>query len=205
MPSMYPEETHVENTAGHYVGSAKMKSIAAFFIAALVLTFTPMLASGQKRSLEVKTRLDKICSRTAEYGCYTNHKYGYVLAWPKQFFTPQGESDAGDGQAFTSKNGQMELAVWAIYNDVLEQTLPEAYQQALDEPNQEVTYKHIGKNFFVVSGHRGGKIFYRRTVLSNDVQASFDLAYDPSMQDVMDPIVKDISDSFCIDPAFQWQ
>jgi membrane-associated protease RseP (regulator of RpoE activity) len=48
MPSIYLEDTHAENTAGHYVGSAKMKSTVAFFIAVLVLTFTPVLASGQK-------------------------------------------------------------------------------------------------------------------------------------------------------------
>ena len=182
-----------------------MKSTVTFFIAVLVLTFTPMLASGQKPSLEVKTRLDKVCSRTAEYGCYTNHKYGYVLAWPKQLLTPQGESDAGDGQAFTSKDGRISLAAWAIYNNVLEQTLPEAYQQAMDEPNQAVTYKHLGKDFFVVSGHKNGKIFYRKTALSNDVQASFEFEYDSTMQNVMDPIIKDIAASFTIDALFQWR
>ena len=182
-----------------------MKSTASLLIAFLVLTFVPVLASAQERSPAAKTRLDKVCSRTAEYGCYTNHKYGYAIAWPKQLLTPQGESDAGDGQAFASKDGGMELAVWAIYNNVLEQTLSEAYQQVLDEPSQTVTYKHIGKDFFVVSGHKDGKIFYRRTGLANDVQASFELAYDPSLQSVVDPILKDIAASFSIDPVFQWQ
>ncbi len=182
-----------------------MKSTTAIFIAFLVLSFTPALASGQKDSPTTKTRLDKICSSTTEYGCYTNHKYGYVIAWPKQYLTPQGESDAGDGQAFTSKDGRISLAVWAIYNDVLEQTLPEAYQQALDEPNQAVTYKHLGKDFFVVSGHKNGKIFYRKTALSNDVQASFEFEYDSTMQNVMGPFIKDIAASFTIDALFQWR
>lgn len=175
-------------------------------LTALLLTLSVAgPAPAREPAPEVKARLDKVCSRTNVYDCYANHKYGYVLAWPRQLLAPQGESDAGDGQVFAAPDGRAELRCWAGFNDVLEQTIPAALAEALAEPGRQVTYRHRGKDFFVVSGLEGGKIFYRKTMLAHGVLASFELAYDPAQKARFDPVVQDLAASFSIDPAFGYQ
>lgn len=162
-------------------------------------------APAREPAPEVQARLDKVCSRTSVYGCYANHKYGYVLAWPRQLLTPQGESDAGDGQVFAAPDGRAELRCWAGFNDVLETTIPAALAEALAEPGRQATYQHRGKDFFVVSGLDGGKIFYRKTMLAHGVLASFELLYDPAQKALFDPVVRALAASFSIDPAFGYR
>lgn len=183
-----------------------MRRPLAAGLAALLLTLSVAgPATAREPAPEIRARLDKVCSRAKVYGCYANHKYGYVLAWPKGLLTPQGESDAGDGQVFAAPDGRAELRCWAGFNDVLETTIPAALAEAVAEPGRQVTYRHRGKDFFVVSGLEGGKIFYRKTVLAHGVLASFELAYDPAQKALFDPVVRDLAASFSIDPAFGYQ
>jgi len=170
---------------------------------ALLLTMTSaMTAWAAEPAAEAMARLDRVCSRTAEYGCYANHKYGYVLAWPRKYLEPRGESDAGDGQVFAAPDGRAELRCWAGFNDVLEQTIPAAFLQALEESGRQVTYKYMGTDFFVLSGLQNDRIFYRRTMLAHGVLATFELSYDPTLKTLFDPVARDLSTSFTIDPAF---
>lgn len=182
-----------------------MKKHAMFAMALLLILTTSGEAPAREPAAATKARLDKVCSRTAEYACYTNHKYGYVLPWPKRVLKPFGESDAGDGQVFAAPDGRAELRCWAGFNDVLEETIPGAFAQAIKEPGRHVTYKHLGKDFFVVSGQEGKHIFYRKTLLAHGILASFELVYEPSLKPLFDPVAVDLSSSFSIDPAFGFE
>ena len=182
-----------------------MKRLATLLATLLLTLATFQGISAREPAPETKAKLDRVCSRTAEYACYTNHKYGYVLAWPRRLLKPLGESDAGDGQIFAAPDGQSELRCWAGFNDVLEQTIPEAFAQALREPSRQVTYKHLNKDFFVISGLEGSTIFYRKTILSHGVLATFELVYASGLKDLFDPLIKEISSSFSVDPAFTYQ
>jgi len=173
---------------------------------ALVLAMVDQGWAGQGRpSGEVIARLDAVCGQTGVYGCYTNHKYGYVVAWPNKHLTGQGESDSGDGQIFSSPDGQAQLACWAYFNDVLGESIGQAYAQAIQEAGAQISYKHLGKDFFVISGIKDGMIFYRKTLLAHGVQASFELRYAAQLKAAFDPIVKDVARSFSVDPAFSWR
>lgn len=173
---------------------------------ALALTMGSQVWAGQGQpSREVMARLDAVCGQTGVYGCYTNNRYGYVVAWPKQYLTGQGESDSGDGQIFSSPDGQARLACWAYFNDVLGESISQAYAQAIQEAGAQVSYKHLGKDFFVISGVRDGMIYYRKTLLTHGVQASFELSYAAQLKAAFDPIVKDVARSFSVDPAFSWR
>lgn len=177
--------------------------------ALLCLTVSWAMAQDDAAPLDpsrgVSARLDSVCGRATVYGCYANHRYGYVVAWPKKFLQPGGESDSGDGQRFRSRDGSAEMACWGVFHEVIGNSLAEAYSEAAGEPGAQVTYKHLGKDFFVLSGIREGKIFYRKTIRAGDVEASFELVYSPALKDAFDPIVKDVSGGFVIDPAFAWQ
>ena len=189
-----------------------MKS--AGILATLTLAFAvlgsaglPAIAAGAPGgpSPETAARLNAVCGQTTVYDCYTNHKYGYVLAWPLRHLTPQGESDSGDGQMFASPDGRALLSCWAYLSDVQGQSIDQAYGEALMEAGPQVSYKHLGKDFFVISGFKGVKIFYRKTMLAHGVQASFELSYAPELKNEFDPVVKDLARSFSVDPAFRWR
>jgi len=185
----------------------------ALFITALLvfLAATACIASAQSGaaatgpSREGAARIKAVCGRSAEYGCYTNHKYGYVAAWPKRYLKPEGESDSGDGQRFMSPDGRASLACWGSFHTVLGQSLKAAFAEATEDPGATVTYKRLGKDFFVVSGLREGRIFYRKTIRSGEVEASFELDYDPALKPAFDPVVKDLAGSFAIAPDFTWR
>lgn len=151
---------------------------------------------------ELEKNASAVCGMTDVYDCYTNHKYGYLLAWPKRLLAAQGESDAGDGQVFAAPDGRAQLVCWAGFNSVLKRPLKAAFQEAQQEPGLQVTYKSLGKDFFVVSGFQEGKIVYRKTVMTALVQATFVLTYDQSLKDTFNPLVGGMSKSFIAHAAF---
>ena len=160
------------------------------------------LWSASTKQMDAMGRFEDVCSRADEYGCYVNHRYGYALAWPKRLLSPRGESDAGDGQVFAAQDGRSELRCWGSFNDAPPLTISEALAAALAESRRQVTYKHLGRDFFVLSGHAGGRIFYRRTALAHGVLATFELTYEPSLKSLFDPVIQDLCAGFIIDPAF---
>ncbi|KHK02402.1 hypothetical protein [Desulfovibrio sp. TomC] len=161
-------------------------------------------AGSQTTDPKAASAIEAVCARTDVYDCYANHTYGYVLAWPRKLLKALGESDAGDGQLFVAPDDKARLTCWAGYTNVQGKKLSAVYDQALRESGQEISYKHQGKNFFVLSGTRDGKIFYRKTILEHGVQASFELTYDPSLIETLTPVLADLARSFRIDPAFAW-
>jgi len=169
-------------------------------VALLLLSAYPIGAGGAPT--KGMDAFEDVCSRADEYDCYVNHRYGYALAWPKKLLSPMGESDAGDGQVFVSPGGRAVLRCWGSFNDAVQQTIPEALAQALAEPGRQVTYRHAGRSFFVLSGYTDGRIFYRRSILAHGVLATFELTYETSLKKLFDPVIRDISAGFIIDPAF---
>jgi hypothetical protein len=151
-------------------------------------------SKGPEMSVEAQAKLDAICGRTDVYGCYANTKYGYVIAWPKKYLKAEDEADDGGGKMFTSSDDKASMACWAYFNNVTT-PLQKGYQEAQKEPGIQVTYKHMGPDFFVVSGIRDGKIFYRKTVKGKTAQASFELTYDPALKQAFDPVVGDLAKS----------
>ena len=144
-----------------------------------------------------------ICSITDKYDCYTNHRYGYVIAWPKKLLVARGESDAGDGQIFDAPDGRARLLCWAMFNDIENKSLLAMFREAQAESGLHVTYKHMGKNCFVVSGTVGNEIVYKRTIINDTINATFILTYDKSLRTTFDVMVEDIAKSFRANPEFQ--
>ena len=155
-------------------------------------------APGGALSPEMETKANAVCARTDIFNCYSNNKYGYQVAWPHKLLTAQGESDAGDGQIFSAPDGPAQLTCWAGFTNVLPQSLQKGFEEAQQEPGLQVTYKHKGKNFFVVSGNKEGMIVYRKTVITSQVQATFVLTYSQAQKNEFDPIVGDIANSLII-------
>jgi hypothetical protein len=133
------------------------------------------------------------------YQTYHNARFAYSISYPASLLQPQGEAANGDGQKFLSGDGRAELIVYGRYN-ALNGTLKQAYTEEstakVGHPRRVVTYKVLRANWFVVSGHEGGKTFYQKTMLKGDTFKTFRIEYDESEKAVFDPVTKRIEKSF---------
>jgi hypothetical protein len=127
------------------------------------------------------------------YKTYSNARFGYSVSYPAAILVPQGEADNGDGQIFRSKDGHAEMRVFGRYN-VQNETLRSAFNAA--QEGKSVTYKLLRGNFYVVSGHEGGKIFYEKTLLKGDTFKTFMIEYDEADASTYDAITARIARSF---------
>ena len=96
----------------------------------------------------------------AGYNKYTNLRYGFTVFWPSSFKaqpTPQN----GDGQTWTSPDGQVLLSASGVNN--LSNYSPEQ-EEAIDARSMSVAYDNISGNVVTVSGYKnsGRTIVYRR-------------------------------------------
>jgi hypothetical protein len=133
----------------------------------------------------------------AGFQTYVNARFGYRIFYPDDF-TPQGESDNGDGQVFTGRD-DAELRVWGGYN-VLRETPASAMREELrrcSENQRQVTYRTVGKGFFVVSGYEpdGARIFYLKKIVRPSVQVGFEFVYPVNNRSRYDQEVRVIANS----------
>jgi hypothetical protein len=131
-------------------------------------------------------------AQRAVYRTYTNARYGYSIAYPAHLLTPQGEADNGDGQIFRSRDGQAEMRVYGSQD--LGGGLAAAYAEAQDGKN--VVYKTMKRNWFVVSGYNGEKIFYQKTMIRGGELKTFTIEYDESQKSTYDAVTARIARSF---------
>lgn len=130
-----------------------------------------------------------------KYDTYGNARFGYSISYPSNLI-PKGEAENGDGQVFEAKDKSAKLTVWGS-NNALNQSLKEIYNGDLKEYGKAVTYKSLGANSYVISGKRNGKIFYQKTIKSDeDVYFTFILEYAESKRATYDKAVTQIVKSF---------
>jgi serine/threonine-protein kinase len=102
-------------------------------------------------------------SDTPGYNEYANPRYGFTTLLPSSF-RAQPPPDDGDGQAWTSPDGQVVLAVYGT-NNVLDYS-PEQ-DEAADARLLSVVYVNISGDIVTVSGYKnnGHTIVYQRDVV----------------------------------------
>lgn len=121
-----------------------------------------------------------------KYETYCNGKFGFCVDYPVGILYPQGESGSGDGQIFKSKDAENTLRVYRDFRDNIDPdttyNIETAYNEDSrgnipDKPKRVITYKKLEKSFFVVSGYNNGKIFYQKTIMSNNQLATCIIEY----------------------------
>lgn len=98
---------------------------------------------------------------------YTNPRFGTQADVPVGDFTAVSPPANGDGLKWISSDGLGELSVygsfggspetWAEYQKMIE---------GLSADTMTITYSASGKDWFVISGHSGGRISYMKAVRS---------------------------------------
>ena len=106
---------------------------------------------------------------------YTNDRFGYSISYRSDMFIAQPESDNRDGCRFVSMDNRATITTWGRY---VMGSLDSEYLSAIKGKN--ITYQSVHPSWFALSGFRGSKIFYRKTLISKDGLSlhSFELEYD---------------------------
>ena len=107
------------------------------------------------------------------YATYQNNRFGYSINYPQNSFIPQPESDYGDGCIFLNDMQQEVLRVFGRYNTPEDGPAVSLAQQfnsdikSATRQHKTITYKKLGKTFYVLSGYSNNTIFYQKTILLN--------------------------------------
>jgi serine/threonine-protein kinase len=155
------------------------------------LAAIPVSAFAQPR----KTSTDETSTREI-WKTYFNDRFGTSIEYPSRF-KPGRPPDNNDGQSFTAGDGA-QLAVWGSFN-ALEHDVAglEAFLREDPKEGEKITYRAAGKNWLVLSGTRGDRLFYKRYLLShrNEVENAFEISYPAALASAYDPIVARLSKS----------
>jgi hypothetical protein len=151
-----------------------MKKLFLLTIAILFFISCKENKTETTKIIQVKDSISKLViqkqrSNDLKYENYHNSTYGFEIDYPSEILFPQGESDSHDGQIFSSKNNENELRVYRSFIDVGEDSeidLKVQFNKAIKVKPESITYKKLGKDFFVISGFTDkGQIYYQKTYL----------------------------------------
>lgn len=131
---------------------------------------------------------------------YSNPRFNDSIEYPSSLLSPRGDSPPGDGHLFASEDLQAQMIIYGTLN-VLEQTIRDLFKQEARDVvtpkiTKRVTYKRQKDNWFVISGYIGPKIFYQKTILSNDMFKTFYIEYAENQRQRYDPILSRLGNSF---------
>ncbi len=132
-----------------------------------------------------------------DWAVYANAKYLFQTCYPADLLHGQGESPASDGQVFSGPDG-VKLTASAIYNIDGETlaALADETGQRLAGGHGQVTYRHMTRNGFTLSGVSDGTVFYTKTILSHDAVKHFELVYPASLKAIYDPVAAHVQGCF---------
>ena len=132
-----------------------------------------------------------------DWAVYANAKYQFQTCYPADLLRGQGESPASDGQVFSGTDGA-KLTASAIYNIDGETlaALADETGQRLAGAHGQVTYRHVTRNGFTLSGTSDGTVFYTKTILSHDAVKHFELVYPAGLKATYDPVAAHLQGCF---------
>jgi serine/threonine-protein kinase len=127
---------------------------------------------------------------------YRNTRFGTSIEYPSRFHAGH-PPDNNDGQSFTADDGA-KLSVWGSFN-ALEHDVAglEAFLREDPKEGEKITYRAAGRNWLVLSGTRGDRLFYRRHLFSHkrEVVNAFEISYPAALASTYNPIVTRIAKS----------
>ncbi|OBQ87548.1 hypothetical protein [Mesorhizobium sp. WSM3873] len=126
-----------------------------------------------------------------------NARFGTSCTFPDEIFSDRlPEPENGDGQQWSAPDGAS-LTCSGIYN--IDNDTPKGFvadEKANTGPGYKITYSKSGKNWAVVSGIKGDKVFYERRLFGKDgVIRTVWIEYPSSLKAKYDPLTGAIAAS----------
>jgi hypothetical protein len=132
---------------------------------------------------------------------FRNDTFGFAFSYPPLFrLDPESVTERGDSARFWTSDRRATAVVNAVPNTrgvPLRRLMAEAEGDITHNSGGEITYRRIRDNWFVLSGHMAGRIFYRRTLLtSRGIEATLWMEFPRDMRPCLDEAVTVMSLSF---------
>lgn len=134
-----------------------------------------------------------------ELSIYRNDRYRFELSFPAAIFSPDGIAESDRGKMFKSRDGAARLLASAGPND--SQLTLEAYRQFVlnkSYSGARIDYAPVRRNWFVLSGTIGDKMFYERITLKcgGKVIYGWQMFYPAAERKLYDPVVEAVHRSY---------
>ena len=130
-----------------------------------------------------------------DYRTYRNARFGTTLVYPANLLAPRPESPNGDGRRFFSRDGKIELSVFAFRNLQKRSARGEMNRAGRDwkRDGARITYQKSGTNWFALSGYVGSDIFYEKTLFKSGVFHTLIWQYPPALKKRLDaPVTRSV-------------
>jgi hypothetical protein len=125
-----------------------------------------------------------------EWTRYENPRFGTVIDYPADLFLALPPPENGDGLSFKSVDDAARFIVFGQMN-AFDQTVEEMMADDLASGAYgQVTYQRKGTDWYVLSGYRGGNVYYRKVVVpaGGDTLHVFEIDYPPARKAAYDRI-----------------
>ena len=151
----------------------------------------PLLSILLKRTVVGVSCGVVLAAHAAEpYSIYENRRFNFSVDVPVAL-EPQGESENGEGQRFSSKSDHATALVYGSHGGPCT-----ARSMMADPQGSTVTYTFARGGASVVSGYRQGNIFYKKAIQKSDRCLMLDIEYDARLRKVYDAVVIRMAKSF---------
>jgi hypothetical protein len=158
----------------------------------LLALLLPVAAAGQD------------CPRAApgaEPWAYRNPRHGFGFTVPAVFaLDADSVTEAGDSARFFTPDRRATAVVNAAPNArrlSLRDLMAEAEGDVVQNAGGDITYRRIRDDWFVISGHMVGRIYYRRTLLTGaGIVATLWMEFPPELRPCLEGAVTTMSLSF---------
>jgi hypothetical protein len=142
-----------------------------------------------------RTEPDCIGMRGGQPLTYRNAHFGFTMTYPSTFVLDANSiPESGDSARFWASDRQATAVVTGTLNSQgqsLADLFRDATQDVIENGRGVITYTRRRDNWFVISGFMAGRIFYRRTMLSQgsrvigDLWIEFPRAMRPCFEDAV--------------------
>ena len=124
------------------------------------------------------------------YWVYENTRLRFSVEVP-EVFEPQGEADGGEGQRFSSRDGEATARVHGSHAGPCT-----ARAMIADPQGSTITYTFARGGASVVSGYWRDRIFYKKAIRKKYRCLMLDIEYPVRSRDLYDPVTVRMARSF---------
>jgi hypothetical protein len=162
-----------------------------------LLVLAPVLSPFAQRAAAQSTS----CPDLGRPRTYRNARFRFQLDYPERLaLDPESVPEANDSARFWTPDRRVTAVVNGSGNLTglsLEQMMREAEGDILQNGRGDITYRRRRDNWFVLSGHMAGRIYYRRTMLlRSGAAATLWMEFPPELRPCLDGAVTLMSLSF---------
>ena len=133
---------------------------------------------------------------------YINNRFGFSIDYPKDILEMQSESECGDGNDFMDAKDSVIITVFGRRNEDSEGNKINLSEQLSDDLKElktdgsMITYQKLGQKFYVISGLKNSKVFYRKTITIDNAFAFTIIEYQQKDSAIYNPLIAPITASF---------